>query len=69
MSNLALFPLLIATWQTIYMVFISSVVSIGFGLFLGALLFVSTKNHSLENDWIHYPLLLSEHDVLYHSLF
>jgi YaeC family lipoprotein len=43
MNNFALIPLLIATWQTIYTVFISSFFSIFFGLILGILLFTGNK--------------------------
>ena len=44
MSDFALQPLLIATWQTIYMVFIASFVSVLIGLFLGVVLFLSQNN-------------------------
>jgi len=39
MSNLALMPLLQATWETIYMVFLSSFFGISCGIILGVLLF------------------------------
>lgn len=46
MHNLALIPLLSATWQTIYMVFIASFMSILLGLGVGAWLFLN-KNKPL----------------------
>jgi D-methionine transport system substrate-binding protein len=49
LNNLALIPLSIATWQTIYMVFIASFCSIFFGLIVGILLFATSKNQLLEN--------------------
>jgi len=49
MSKFAFIPLLQATWQTIYMVFISSFISIVVGLLLGAWLFLTNKKQQLEN--------------------
>lgn len=49
MNNLAFISLLQATWQTIYMVFISSFLSILIGLWCGVGLFVTQKKQILEN--------------------
>ncbi len=49
MTNFALLPLLQATWQTIYMVFIASFISIFCGLAVGTLLFSTNNNQDLEN--------------------
>lgn len=49
MNNLALIPLTIATWQTIYMVFIASFISILLGLLGGLLLFTTNDGQILEN--------------------
>ncbi len=51
MHNLALIPLLTATWQTIYMVFISGFTSILAGLCCGVFLFLTSKNQLLENEY------------------
>lgn len=56
MTNLALIPLLNATWQTIYMVFIASFFGILFGLLIGIILFLTSKNQSHENKIIHQTL-------------
>ncbi len=56
MSNLALSPLLLATWQTIYMVFISSFISIVLGLCIGAVLFMTQRGRALENRWLNIPI-------------
>jgi D-methionine transport system permease protein len=49
MNNLAATPLIIATWQTIYMVCAASFFSICFGLCCGVGLFVSNQGQILEN--------------------
>lgn len=49
MSNLAITPLILATWQTIYMVFIAGFLSILFGLGSGIGLFVTNKAQILEH--------------------
>ena len=49
MHDFALIPLLIATWQTIYMVFIASFISVLFGLCSGVLLFITSKNQLVAN--------------------
>ena len=41
MSQLLLEPVLVATWQTIYMVFVSSFISVLLGLALGVVLFIT----------------------------
>lgn len=56
MNNLTLIPLSIATWQTIYMVFISSFVSIVLGLAGGILLFVTDDGQLLANKHINHVL-------------
>ncbi len=53
MSNLLILPVLKATWETIYMVFVSGVVGIFFGLILGIILFLTGKKQSLENKVVH----------------
>lgn len=47
--NIEFMPLVIATWQTIYMVFISSFLSIFFGLICGTLLFTTSPKQFLAN--------------------
>ena len=49
MSSLELSQLSIATWQTIYMIFISSFVSIVLGLLLGVVLFAWSRKQHYEN--------------------
>ena len=49
MSNLALQPLAQATWETIYMVFCSSLIGIGFGLLFGVLLFATKQGQFWDN--------------------
>ena len=53
MYELALTPLIKATWETIYMVFVASSVSILFGLALGSCLYLTGKKQALENALIH----------------
>lgn len=48
MNNLALTPLFQATWETLYMVFVSSFLSIAIGLCCGVALFVTKKGQILE---------------------
>ena len=48
--------LLVATWETIYMVFISTVVSYLFGLPLGVILVVTSKGHILESNYFNQTL-------------
>lgn len=43
-------PLIKATWETIYMVFISGFISIFFGLLLGSFIFITAKKQSLESN-------------------
>lgn len=45
--------LAIATWQTLYMVFIASFIGIVFGLMLGCITFATGKHQALENKWLH----------------
>ena len=52
LNNFALIPLSIATWQTIYMVFIASFFSVFLGLIVGILLFATSKNQLLENKHV-----------------
>jgi len=56
MHELALIPLLKATVETVYMVFISSFISIVLGLILGSFLFITAKKQTLENKWAHQSL-------------
>lgn len=42
-----------ATWETIYMVFIASLLGIIGGLVLGVLLFITGKKQALQNAWLH----------------
>lgn len=53
MSDLQLIPLFKATWETLYMVFIASFVSVFAGLVLGSLLYVTGKRQALENGVVH----------------
>ena len=56
MSNFAILPLLTATWETIYMVFISSFISILIGLFLGVVLFQTGKQQAQSNKLLNRSL-------------
>lgn len=56
MYEFALSSLLKASWETIYMVFISSFLSIFIGLILGTLLFISKKNQSVTNNCLNHTL-------------
>ena len=56
MSNLMFNSAMIATWQTIYMVFISSLLSIILGISLGLLLFLS-KEKAHINSKITYTII------------
>lgn len=49
MNNIAIISLTLATWQTIYMVFVASFLSIFFGLWCGVGLFVTNHGQILEN--------------------
>lgn len=55
-DNLALLPLLKASWETVYMVFISSFISIILGLLMGVILFLTRKNQPLEHQYLHQSL-------------
>lgn len=46
-------PLLKATWETIYMVYIAGLLSIFGGLMLGSLLFVTSINQNLQNHFLY----------------
>lgn len=46
-------PLFKATWETIYMVFIASFISIVVGLMLGSFLYMTGKRQALENSLLH----------------
>ncbi len=56
MSNFALIPLLEATWQTIYMVFIASFISIVGGIFVGIALFITQRKQNLDNRCVNQSL-------------
>ncbi len=53
MSQLLLEPILIATWQTIYMVFVSSFVAIIAGLTLGVILLITRPNQLKACPWFY----------------
>jgi YaeC family lipoprotein len=53
MSQLLLEPVLVATWQTIYMVFISSFISILLGLALGVVLLITRRDHLKACPWFY----------------
>lgn len=55
-TELALTPLLVATWQTIYMVFISSFIGIIGGLIVGVVLFNTQENGLWKNRSINQVL-------------
>lgn len=48
--------LLTATWETIYMVFISTTLSYVFGLPLGIIMVTTDTGHVLENKWVNQVL-------------
>lgn len=52
MYNFMFGPLLLATWQTIYMVFIASFISLLLGLAVGVFLFLTEEGKRLENKWV-----------------
>lgn len=56
MSSEMLFELLNATWQTIYMVFISGGIAMLFGIPLGVILFITRKNNILASHYTHLSL-------------
>jgi len=53
MFNFALTELALASWQTIYMVYLASVIGIAGGLILGCLSFATQENQALANKWVH----------------
>lgn len=53
MHNLQLTLLLKATWETVYIVYIASLLSLFFGSLIGTLLFLTRKNQAFENNWLH----------------
>lgn len=53
MYDLALLALLKATWETIYIVFVASVISVIFGSCLGMLLFLTRERQAFANRWLH----------------
>jgi D-methionine transport system permease protein len=56
MSSQMLFELLNATWETIYMVFISGGIAVLFGIPLGVILFITRKNNILASHYTHLSL-------------
>jgi YaeC family lipoprotein len=56
MTDFALLPLAKATWETIYMVFISGFLSIVIGLALGVIVFLTGRQQALANRPIHLVL-------------
>src|SRR3990167_513844 len=53
MYEVAMIPLLKATWETVYMVSIASFISLSLGLILGCFLFITAKNKNLSNTLMH----------------
>ena len=53
MSQLMLNAVLLATWQTLYMVFIASFLSIVIGLAVGVALFITRPGEMLQHKGIH----------------
>ena len=51
MNNIALTQLLIATWETVYMVFVASFISIFVGTAIGVFLFLTGAQHPFEIKW------------------
>ncbi|HSW70823.1 MAG TPA: MetQ/NlpA family ABC transporter substrate-binding protein [Gammaproteobacteria bacterium] len=58
MPNFELALLLKATWETLYIVFISSLISLLLGSFIGTLLFLTREKQAFENSWLHQLLSL-----------
>lgn len=56
MSDFPYHDLLVATWQTIYMVFFSSFFSVIFGLILGVILFNTRRYQAMANQSLHQVL-------------
>ena len=56
MHKLELALLLKATWETIYIVFVSSVISLICGSLLGTVLFLTREKQAFENKWLHQSL-------------
>ena len=56
MHKLELLLLLKATWETIYIVFISSLISLSLGSLVGILLFLTQSKQALENKPLHQSL-------------
>src|SRR3990167_456066 len=58
MSQTILFLLFNATGQTIYMVFVATILSTLFGLPLGVLLYITRPGHLLSHPWIYNMLAI-----------
>lgn len=56
MNNFVFLPLLKATWETIYMVFIASFLSTIFGAVIGTLLYLTQENQVYANKWLNQTL-------------
>lgn len=55
-ESLSLIPLLKATFETVYMVFIASLISIGGGMLVGITLFLTREKQALECKWLNSAL-------------
>lgn len=56
MSSLSILPILKATWETIYMVFISGAIGLVLGLIVGIILFLTGKKQALQNKIVYSTL-------------
>ncbi len=56
MYKLELALLLKATWETIYIVYVASLISVIFGSLIGTLLFLTREKQAFENRWLHHGL-------------
>jgi D-methionine transport system permease protein len=56
MSNALLNEFVLATWQTVYMTFLSGMIALIFGLPLGIFLLITRKNNILANPYCNYVL-------------
>lgn len=56
MHKLELALLLKATWETIYIVYVASLISLIFGSLVGTILFLTREKQAFENKWLHQSL-------------
>src|SRR3989338_1348710 len=52
MYEVAIIPLIKASFETVYMVFVSSLISVALGLVLGAILFITAEKNSISSKWV-----------------